>query len=191
MGDDKYRCFADLAAAQQRGEDFDFETRRTFGSTVVIIAPHGGTIEPLTDKIAKTIAGDDFSVYCFRALKRGSGLHITSHLFDEPCCVKLVGEHLHLVSIHGWGVRGERACVGGLDTQLIGALQRELVLRGIKAEVASGHLTATEPENITNRGSSGRGVQFELTMDFRKNAATIEKFVAGVRKVLLDLRPDE
>lgn len=191
MGDDKYRCFADLATAEKHGEDFKIEPRPTLGSTAVIIAPHGGTIEPLTDEIAKAIAGDDFSVYCFRALKRNSGLHITSHLFDEPCCVKLVEQHRYVVSIHGWGVLGERVCVGGLDKQLIEALQRELALREIKAEDASGHLIAAEPNNITNRGSSGRGVQFELTMDFRKNAATIEKFVAGVRKVLLDLRPEE
>jgi len=44
MADDKYSSFDDLAAAERRGEDYDFESRRSDASRVVVIAPHGGTI---------------------------------------------------------------------------------------------------------------------------------------------------
>jgi phage replication-related protein YjqB (UPF0714/DUF867 family) len=184
MAMDKYTCFQDLANAENRGEDYDFESRSKDTSGVVVIAPHGGTIEPLTDKIADAIAGNDFSFYCFKALKKNSHLHIKSHLFDEPTCENLVAIHRHVISIHGWGVKGERVCVGGRNTELIAALRNGLAEEEIEIENAEGPLTGTDPNNITNRGLTGRGVQFELTMSFRKNDATVKKFTAAVRGVL-------
>jgi phage replication-related protein YjqB (UPF0714/DUF867 family) len=185
MADDKYTCFDDLAVGEKRGEDYDFESRSRETADVVVIAPHGGTIEPWTDKIADDIAGDDFSFYCFKALKKNSGLHVASHLFDEPTCEKLVAAHQHVVSIHGWGAGGERLCIGGRDADLIAALKEGLFAEGIHAEDAVGRLKASDPNNITNRGASGRGVQFELTMAFRKNDAAVDKFTRAVRAVLL------
>jgi phage replication-related protein YjqB (UPF0714/DUF867 family) len=185
MADDKYTCFADLAAGEKRGEDYDFESRRREAANVVVIALHGGTIEPWTDKIANAIAREDFSFYCFKALKKNSRLHIASHLFDEPTCVNLVATHQHVVSIHGWAEEGERVCVGGRDTDLIAALRTGLTANGVQVDDALGPLRGTDPNNITNRGASGRGVQFELTMGFRRNAAAVKKFTAAVRAVLL------
>jgi phage replication-related protein YjqB (UPF0714/DUF867 family) len=188
MADDKYSSFDDLAAAEKRGEDYDFESRRRDASRVVVIAPHGGTIEPCTDKIADAIAENDFSFYCFKALKKNSGLHIKSHLFNEPTCEKLVAGHQQVISIHGWKEGGERVCVGGRDSELISALKKELVAKGIEVEDAKGSLKGTDIKNIVNRGATGRGVQFELTMNFRQNAALVEKFIGAIRAVLLDTR---
>lgn len=188
MVGDKYTCFRDLAAAEKRGEDYDFESRLIAESCVVVIAPHGGKIEPCTDKIAVTIAGEDFSFYCFKALKKNGRLHIKSHLFDEPTCMKLVAEHPHVVSIHGWKAKGKRVCVGGRDTVLIAALKKSLAANGIEIENAEGDLTGINPFNITNRGPTGRGVQFELTMDFRTNAATVNEFTSAVRAVLFSVQ---
>ena len=186
MPEDKYTCFKDLAAAEERGEDFDFESRARDKCNVVVIAPHGGTIEPWTDKIADAIAGEDFSFYCFKALKKNSRLHIKSHLFDEPTCEKLVAAHGHVVSIHGWRVEGERVCLGGLDGNLIAALKRGLAEKGIQVDDAQGSLKGIDPKNITNRGLTGRGVQFELSMGFRKNGAAVKKFAMAVRAVLFE-----
>lgn len=186
MAEDKYTCFEDLAAAEKRGEDYDFESRPRNASGVVVIAPHGGKIEPWTDEIANAIAGKDFSFYCFRGLKKNGRLHIKSHLFDEPTCEKLVAAHQHVISIHGWGAKGERVCLGGRDTELIAALRSSLAAEGIEIEKAEGPLTGTDPNNITNRGATGRGVQLELTMGFRRNASAVKKFTAAVRAVLLD-----
>src|SRR5688572_22846005 len=102
MREDKYTSFQELAATEKLGEDYDIQSRLSDGAGAVVIAPHGGTIEPWTDKIADAIAGDDFSFYCFRALKKNSRLHIKSHLFDDPTCEELIAAHEHVLSIHGW-----------------------------------------------------------------------------------------
>jgi phage replication-related protein YjqB (UPF0714/DUF867 family) len=185
MGQDKYTSFRDLQAGEKRGEDYDFESRQHQGASAVIIAPHGGTIEPFTDKIADEIAGNDFSFYRFVALKPDSGLHIKSHLFDEPTCVGLVTAHQYVVSVHGWGEDGERVCLGGRDSELIRALTTCLVASGINVEAASGELSGSNPMNITNRGKSGRGLQCELTMKLRRNGALVQKFADAVRSVLV------
>ena len=59
MADDKYTSYKDLAANEKRGEDYDFESRPRDGSGVVVIAPHGGTIEPRTDNIADAIRSEE------------------------------------------------------------------------------------------------------------------------------------
>ena len=38
-------------------------------SRVATIAPHGGTIEPVTSKLAEATAGDSFNWYCFEGLQ--------------------------------------------------------------------------------------------------------------------------
>src|SRR6266480_3148319 len=182
---DKYTSFKDLSANETRGEDYNFEVRRSRGARAIVIAPHGGTIEPKTDRIAAAIAGKEFTFYCFRAFKTNSGLHIKSHLFDEPTGAGLVENHEQVISIHGWGGEGERVCVGGLDKPLIAELKKSLAAKGIEVEQAPAGLGATDPNNITNRGTKGVGVQFELTMGFRKNSGAVRKFVDGVRSVLL------
>jgi phage replication-related protein YjqB (UPF0714/DUF867 family) len=188
---DKYRSFEDLRASETRRTDYDFASRPKRGSRAVVIAPHGGTIEPGTDKIAAAIAGKDFSFYCFRALKSNSGLHIKSHLFNAPECEQLVAAHDHVISIHGWGEDGERVCVGGLDTELIEALKARLAAAGITVEDAEDGLSATDPNNITNRGAKRRGVQFELTVALRKNKTLVDKFTKAVRSVLREANHHE
>ena len=181
MANDKYRSFQDLAANEKLGVDYDFESRSKLASGVVVIAPHGGRIEPNTDVIADAIAGGDFSFYRFRALKEKSGLHIRSHLFNEPTCVQLVAAHQKVVSIHGWGADGVRVCVGGRDTEMIEAFKKALATQKIELEYAPISLRALDPQNITNRGANGRGVQFELTMDFRKSVPMVRTFSAAIR----------
>jgi phage replication-related protein YjqB (UPF0714/DUF867 family) len=182
---DKYSSFTDLARSEVRGEDYDVIVRDQEGARAVIIAPHGGTIEPRTEKIAQAIAGDEFSLYCFMALKKGSGLHVKSHLFDDEEAINLIARHDRVVSIHGWGADGERVCIGGLDKSLIAALKKALAVKGIEIEPAPAGLGALDPHNITNRGGSGAGAQFELTMGFRKNAGAVRRFIDGVRDALL------
>ena len=182
---DKYTCFADLAAGEAAGVDYSIAWEHRQGSDVVIIAPHGGTIEPFTDTIARGIAGEDFSCYTLVAHREDSGLHLKSHLFDEPACVALVAAHSRVISIHGWRTEGLRICVGGRDEALIGRLCDALARAGIRAEAAVGHLAGTSPRNITNRGASGRGVQFELSSVFRRDPDTVRTFTRTVREVLL------
>ena len=99
---DQYANFTALAAKETLGTDYQiFLTDR--GTPAVVIAPHGGCIEPGTSEIAKAIAGDDLSVYIFEGLgNRPHGdLHIASHRFDEPNGLELVIAAQTAIAIHG------------------------------------------------------------------------------------------
>ena len=99
---DKYSSYAELEKHECEGKDFlRYAVERS--SSVAIFAIHGGNIEPGTSEIAKAIAGEDFSLYCFEGLKpRGNrALHIASHNFDEPSSLVLVGRSRIIVAVHG------------------------------------------------------------------------------------------
>ena len=87
---DRFQNYADLSAEMLRDDDYQIRAEDR-SSAVVIIAPHGGTIEPETSLIAEAIAGRDHSYYLFEALKAGAhgDFHITSHRFDEPQALEL------------------------------------------------------------------------------------------------------
>jgi len=182
---DKYSNFSELAKFEKEGIDFELAIRLLDGAVVAIIAPHAGGIEPKTGPIAQEIAGNDFSFYCFcgRKPKGNSILHITSHRFDEPECIKLVAGHTWVVAIHGCNEKENRVFVGGLDKSLIADLVRELVKVGINVETSGHKYPGTDPGNICNRGKSMAGVQFELSPSFR-NGNQIPVFVQAVRSVL-------
>ena len=65
---DRSPDFATLAAAHEQDRDYRI-TVQDRGTRVVILAPHGGMIEPETASIARAVAGDDLSFYLFEALR--------------------------------------------------------------------------------------------------------------------------
>ena len=75
---DKYNSFPELAKSTEQDRDFRVRLQNRPGSTVVI-APHGGGIEPGTSEIAEAVAGDDLSFYAFEGIKSTGNheLHIT------------------------------------------------------------------------------------------------------------------
>jgi phage replication-related protein YjqB (UPF0714/DUF867 family) len=77
---DRYTSFEDLAKAEVEGQDYQVRLRNVEGGRAVIIAPHGGGIEPGTSEIADAIADNDFSFYAFEGLKAWANgpLHVTS-----------------------------------------------------------------------------------------------------------------
>jgi len=183
---DKYFCYAELAAYEKEGEYFERVVCIRDKASVVIIAPHAGGIEPKTGDIAQDIAGTEMSYYCFRGTKRNGNkdLHITSHNFDEPDCVKLVSTHRWVVAIHGCKEDGKQVFLGGLDRKLINDLASALNNVGIMAKTSDHKYTATSPKNICNLGITKEGVQFELSLPFRKGSR-VPAFVTVVRDVLL------
>lgn len=187
---DKYPCFADLAANEELGRDYEVEVCRQPASHVAVIAPHGGGIEPRTSDIAERVAGAEFSLYCFRGLKRRGNrdLHITSHHFDEPECLALIAEHNTVLAIHGCDQTGERAFLGGLDKPLIRDLETALQGAGIAVETTGHPYPATHPNNVCNLGARRAGAQFELTNAFRRGSR-VTPFVQAVRGVLSRIRP--
>ena len=75
---DKYSNYAELAAAEEEGIDFEVVVVKREPPRVVVIAPHAGGIEPKTGPIAREIVGAEFSLYCFRGMKNAGKKIFTS-----------------------------------------------------------------------------------------------------------------
>lgn len=186
---DRYLKFEDLAADMQLGDDYDIRCKDR-GTSVVILAPHGGSIEPETAEIAEAIAGTDFSFYSFEALKAGAhgDFHITSHRFDEPQALDLVGRALTAVAIHGRKDNGnDTVWLGGRATELRDAIGAALRDADFGAELNK-TLPGVHQSNICNRTRSGRGVQLELPRSLRRRLATkrkdLEDFCVAIRSAV-------
>jgi len=165
-----YKSFAELSVTEKRGQAFRLfiKNRRT---SIAIIAPHGGGIEPGTSEIARAIAGRSFSFYTFEGIRLSGNelLHITSTLFDEPKCLDLVQSSDIVIAIHGCGGSAREIYVGGLNVELGDRVINGLVDAGFNAFRAVTQFLGNQPENICNRGRSGRGVQLEITEGLRRS----------------------
>jgi phage replication-related protein YjqB (UPF0714/DUF867 family) len=174
---DRYTNFADLAAKERLGTDYRIwlEDR---GTPVIVIAPHGGCIEPGTSAIAKAIAREDLSIYVFEGIGRRThgDLHIASHLFDEPKGVQVVTSAETTIAIHGRKDAGDpkTVSIGGRNSVLGSAIASSLRDAGFQTGSAGHGLAARDASNICNRGSSGAGVQLELPRSLRDQLANDE-----------------
>jgi phage replication-related protein YjqB (UPF0714/DUF867 family) len=191
---DRYRTFADLAANERLGIDYRIRVEDR-GSPFVILAPHGGWIEPYTSEIAEAIAGTDLSFYAFEALKNGphGNFHITSHRFDEPKSIDLVGRYRTAVAIHGRRDEGKEAVwLGGRATTLRDSIGASLRDAGFDAE-PNKRLPGSNRANICNRTLSGEGAQLELPPSLRRRLASegelLQAFSEAVRNACLSLPP--
>ena len=154
-----------------RVEGRDFRIRRgKRESSVAIIAPHGGTIEPVTSRLAGATAGRSFSWYCFEGLRGNRGnLHITSSNFDEPRCLELIASCDVVLAIHGRTDDGDLTTIfaGGLHESLRNAITLELNEPGFSTTSDSPKYAGRARSNICNRGRLGRGVQLEIPGSLR------------------------
>lgn len=182
----EYPSFAALAAARHEGRDYIRRWRFQARSRVAILAPHGGRIEPHTDQIAADIAGAEFSLYTFRSLlsRAQANLHITSHHFDDPACIDPLSRHPYVVTVHGCRVDGERALLGGLDTELLADLADAIRDAGFAVQTDGHRFPGRHPRNICNRGARACGVQLELSPLLRRSLRRGD-FVEAVRAVLV------
>ncbi|UWR38508.1 MULTISPECIES: poly-gamma-glutamate hydrolase family protein [Sulfitobacter] len=186
---DRFDNFADLSA--EMAADLDYRIRaEDRGSAVIILAPHGGTIEPETSLIAEAIAGSDYSYYLFEALKAGAhgDFHITSHRFDEPQALELVARATVAVAIHGRKDDGtETVWLGGRAEALRDAIGAALRDAGFDA-APNTTLPGVHETNICNRTRSGEGVQLELPRSLRRTLAEdadmLERFCLAVHGAL-------
>lgn len=165
----KYASFAELALNESEGVDYRVSAIERPASPVLIVAPHGGTIEVGTSEIATLIAGEEYSFFAFEGLKpegRNRELHITSHHFDHPDCVALAARSDTAVAVHG--CRGD-ACVfiGGLESRLTTLLATHIAAAGFEVITEGHQYPGRHPLNICNRTARGRGAQLEITYDLR------------------------
>lgn len=170
-----YASYADLAAEQTLGVDYRIRACHR-GTPMVVVAPHGGGIETGTSELVRQIAGEDcddgavYSEYRFEGLKSSgnSVLHITSTDFDEPQALRLLGNSLCALTVHGFSYATELVYVGGRDGVLRDRIAAALSAAGfpVTTPVPPG-LDGAEPDNITNLGLSKAGVQLELSTGMR------------------------
>ena len=170
MSPDKYKSYQSLKDSEQQDADYEilYSGRP---SKYIIMAPHGGGIEPGTTEIAEAIAGDTFSFYSFSGTKEKGNkvLHIASERFDEPIGLTLVKSSGTAVTVHGCEGNDQYVCLGGLNDELVEKISASLKKAGfpVKEEVQS-HLTGKQPNNICNRSKEGKGVQIEISHGLRK-----------------------
>ncbi len=158
---------------------------------VLIMAPHGGRIEPTTATIAEAIAGDDYSFYCLEGLKADGNrvLHIESHLFDEPRALEAVEKADVVITVHGQrDQKEERVMTGGLHTGLRLEIERQLEAAGFQSRPAPEGLTGKDPLNICNRGRLREGVQLEVSRRvrdlLRSDPGRLRLFAEAVRRAI-------
>lgn len=169
-------------------------------SDVLIIAPHGGKIEPGTSEIAAAISGESYNLYCFEGRKRRGNrdLHITSARFDEPQVLGLLSRCDRVVAVHGCAGAEQVAYLGGLDHALGSAIGRALAACGFPVGTHEDpQLQGVHPANICNRGRRGRGVQLELSRGLRcflvrsartESRANLTHFAEAVRGAIMERR---
>jgi phage replication-related protein YjqB (UPF0714/DUF867 family) len=175
------RSYEDLLASGYiLGRDFSI----TFGDSKIhrclLIAPHGGGIEPGTSEIMRAVARmGSWAWYDFAGfLQRGNkeALHITSTSFNEPTLKNLLPRANFVVAFHGTTDTDEPTVyVGGKweagRQKIVAAINEASLKHGIQAvdaiETAAVHLRGLEPANITNQGKSAEGVQLEFSRGAR------------------------
>ena len=183
-----YMSFGELSCNETEGWDYTIKTCHR-NNPVLVMAPHGGKIEPGTTEIAEAIAGDDHSFYSFQGMKAdGNGvLHVQSHLFDEPRATEVLKGAEIVVTVHGHADREDGfVMVGGLDTILKSKIEGELGRAGVQIREATQGLRGIDPANICNRGCSGKGVQLEISRklrdSFRADRDRLREFADTVRR---------
>lgn len=183
-----YMSFKELADREVEGQDYRIRVELR-NAPVLIMAPHGGKIEPATSEIAEAIAGMDYSFYTFEGLKAdgNSVLHIESHLFDEFCALQAVEKADIVVTVHGQiDQRDEFVMVGGLNDGLRSEIERQLEAAGFKTRPPTEGLLGTDRMNICNRGKLKQGVQLEISRKvrdvLRANRDPLQTFGNAVRK---------
>ncbi|MGH8119121.1 MAG: poly-gamma-glutamate hydrolase family protein [Gammaproteobacteria bacterium] len=183
---DCYTSYHHLSGCETEGRDYRRLLRKIDRSSVAVIAPHGGGIEPGTSRISMAVARDKFNLYLFEGIKpRGNKyLHVTSRNFDEPGCLDLVSRCETVIAIHGCKAEDERVFLGGLDFDLKQCLGLAFRNARLRIETDGHNFPAIDRDNICNRGRSGAGVQVEISGPLRRGR-NINILIEAIRDVLV------
>ncbi|MGR9346227.1 poly-gamma-glutamate hydrolase family protein [Rhizobium leguminosarum] len=191
---DRYASFYELARTEVLDEDYAIESLDR-QSEVIVVAPHGGWIEPGTTEITKAIANDDLSYYVFIGLKSGrrhEDLHVSSERFDEPTALAMIAKSETVVGIHGMqdNAEGEDVWVGGRDVELSKNIVQALGASGFASTLRkSGQsLAGQATTNVCNRGKRAVGVQLEISRQLRDRlraeANLLSLFARAIRGIV-------
>jgi phage replication-related protein YjqB (UPF0714/DUF867 family) len=188
MVKDNYNNFKELKNFEKLNTDYRISISDR-GSPTTIIAPHGGKIEPKTSDIAAGIARDQFNYYCFEGLKATGNrcLHITSHNFDEPQALELLARSQTVVAVHACTDKKAVVYPGGRDEELQGVIEKELKAAGIAVANQNIKYQGVNPDNICNRGASGRGVQLEISRGLRDDHDKVLMLCSAIHTALANV----
>lgn len=191
--DNEFPNFAALKTAKTENIDYRIVVRRGARTgSAIVMAPHGGKIEPRTSLITETIAGGDLDMYCFEGLMPESNreLHITSRNFDEESALELLRTKSTVVAIHGRHDRDDPSTVymGGKDAALVSEIVRCLQNAGFDTKEDGHPFPGIHDLNIVNRGLTGKGAQLEIPFSLRKRLGNepepLEEFCMAVRAAI-------
>ncbi len=163
-----YKNYLQLQHFEKEGEDYQiFFLQRNSG--ILIMAPHGGCIEPGTTEIAIAAAGKEHSVYCFEGMKNRDNhtLHITSTHFDEPTGSRLAGKAQSIIALHGCRDEKKIIYLGGRDAALSEEIRNRLEQIGVQVG-ENPRFPGLHTNNICNRSLRGMGVQMEISLALRQ-----------------------
>ncbi|HTG01742.1 MAG TPA: poly-gamma-glutamate hydrolase family protein [Nitrospirota bacterium] len=168
--EDKYTKFEELIAEEKEGVDYrvQYEYRSL---KLLVLAPHGGSIEPGTSELAKAVAGVDLSFYLFEGIKPSGNfaLHITSSNFDEPKALEMLKACEKAIAIHGEKSDEEIVYIGGRDEEMWSHVIQCLKEAGFITRTHRGPtMRGTSRSNVCNRCRTGAGLQLELSRGLRK-----------------------
>jgi len=173
-------------------ERFDDSPDRTDeGTRTVILAPHGGGIEPGTSELCLAVAGHHpanlpitppagvtYDYWMFEGIRPDDNkdLHVTSTGCDDLVAVTMCAGALGALSLHGFKPENldpprspdeQVVFVGGCDDLLRDLLTKALQAVNLPVEDAAGELDGDSVCNIVNRTLRGQGAQLELSEPLR------------------------
>ena len=154
----------------------------------IVMAIHGGGIEPGTSEIALAVAGyhpdtlvasvnDNLGLHDFwlfeGLLPSGNGkLHVTASHYNEPIATELVQNARRCISLHGCSdtQANGKIQIGGLDFELRDIVLEELTIAGIPAEITTNKMLRGEsPDNIANKTKILGCAQLEMGTSYRSS----------------------
>ena len=152
-------------------QDKDYIIERKINNPeVVLLAIHGGNLEPGTSEIVKYIAADKYTYYSFEFLRKEiihNKLHVPSTQFDEISCLEVVGPAKKVISFHGFLSNDEEIILGGLDDEMKAKLGQKLKNHQYSTR-KNPKLRGISKENICNRNYRKKGLQIELSLGLRE-----------------------
>jgi phage replication-related protein YjqB (UPF0714/DUF867 family) len=179
--------FSEFKGVYTKNVDYIIESRIT-SSGVLVAAPHGGLIEPSTTEAARIIAADKFNFYSLTSFHEDPNMHITSHLFDEPTCLRLAKKCQLVLTIHGCVGDTKAVYVGGLHflnrIRIANSISK---IKGIDVYATKHKYAGEHPDNICNKSSINKGVQVELTRSLRDDKKSLHKVVKAIHSTLLSI----
>jgi phage replication-related protein YjqB (UPF0714/DUF867 family) len=189
---DKYETYDEMEINES--ENFKIK-KHDNNSNILIMAIHGGEIEPLTSDIANLIASNEYNFYSFEGDKSSNDedLHITSIRFENKDIIEILKTIDISVSIHGSKDEDSIVYIGGLDYELRNFIENNIkniflekhknfcIVNNVKDDHK---FSAINKKNIVNRNKREMGVQIELSQGFRKKIVTSLKRDRKIKNIL-------